>query len=271
MSEPEELLRVAIDAARMAGALLTDRVRTGSEHEVSSKSTPTDLVSEADRASERAIRDLLHTRRPEDGFVGEEGGSERGTSGLEWVVDPLDGTVNFLFGIPQWCVSVAVRDDAGTLAGAIWDPAREELFTATRAGPASAAREGATRELAGGRTAAAHSSGADDGLAGAMVATGLAYDARVREAQAAVLARLIPRVRDIRRFGSAALDLAWTAAGRYDAYYERTVKQWDIAAGALVCERAGLSVIELPEREGLPWGILAARPGLAEALLEIVG
>ena len=271
VSEPEELLQVAIDAARMAGALLTDRVRTGSEHEVSSKSTPTDLVSEADRASERAIRDLLHTRRPEDGFVGEEGGSERGTSGLEWVVDPLDGTVNFLFGIPQWCVSVAVRDDAGTLAGAIWDPAREELFTATRAGPASAAREGATRELAGGRTAAAHSSGADDGLAGAMVATGLAYDARVREAQAAVLARLIPRVRDIRRFGSAALDLAWTAAGRYDAYYERTVKQWDIAAGALVCERAGLSVIELPEREGLPWGILAARPGLAEALLEIVG
>ena len=191
-SEPEEFLQVAIDAARMAGALLTDRVRTGSEHEVSSKSTPTDLVSEADRASERAIRDLLHTRRPEDGFVGEEGGSERGTSGLEWVVDPLDGTVNFLFGIPQWCVSVAVRDDAGTLAGAIWDPAREELFTATRAGPASAAREGATRELAGGRTPAAHSSGADDGLAGAMVATGLAYDARVREAQAAVLARLIP-------------------------------------------------------------------------------
>jgi myo-inositol-1(or 4)-monophosphatase len=270
VSEHEELLQVAVDAARMAGALLTERVRAGSEHEVSSKSTPTDLVSEADRASERAIRDLLHKRRPQDGFVGEEGGSERGTSGLEWVVDPLDGTVNFLFGIPQWCVSVAVRDAAGTLAGAIWDPSREELFTATRNGPASVARAGAAQDLAGTRIPAAHGS-ADDGLAGAMVATGLSYDARVREAQAGVLARLIPRVRDIRRFGSAALDLAWTAAGRYDAYYERAVKQWDIAAGALVCERAGLSVIELPEREGLPWGILAARPGLAEALLEIVG
>ena len=104
-----------------------------------------------------------------------------------------------------------------------------------------------------------------------MVATGLAYDSGVRAAQAGVLARLIPRVRDIRRFGSAALDLTWTAAGRYDAYFERTVKQWDIAAGTLICERAGLRVLELPERENLPWGILVAREGLAEELLELVG
>ena len=104
-----------------------------------------------------------------------------------------------------------------------------------------------------------------------MVATGLAYDADVRAAQAKVLARLVPRVRDIRRFGSAALDLAWTAAGRYDAYFERTVKQWDIAAGALICERAGLRVLELPVHENLPWGILVARPALAEELLELVG
>jgi myo-inositol-1(or 4)-monophosphatase len=105
----------------------------------------------------------------------------------------------------------------------------------------------------------------------AMVATGLAYDANVREAQARVLARLVGRVRDIRRFGSAALDLAWTAAGRYDAYFERSVKQWDIAAGALICERAGLRVLELPVHEDLPWGILVAPPGLAEPLLELVG
>ena len=104
-----------------------------------------------------------------------------------------------------------------------------------------------------------------------MVATGLAYDANVRAAQAQVLARVVPRVRDIRRFGSAALDLAWTAAGRYDAYFERTVKQWDIAAGALICERAGLRVLELPAHEDLPWGILAAPPALAEPLLELVG
>ena len=104
-----------------------------------------------------------------------------------------------------------------------------------------------------------------------MVATGFAYDARVRQAQARVVARLLPRVRDIRRFGSAALDLAWTAAGRYDAYFERTVKQWDIAAGQLICERAGLVVLDLPEHDALPWGILVARPGLAEQLLELVG
>ena len=136
MSEQQELVQVAVDAATMAGVLLAERVRAGAESTVTTKSTPTDLVSAADTASELAIRDLLRERRPEDGFVGEEGGSESGTSGLEWVVDPLDGTVNFLFGIPQWCVSVAVRDARGTLAGAVFDPNRGELFTATRDGPA---------------------------------------------------------------------------------------------------------------------------------------
>ncbi len=271
MSEQQELVQVAVDAATMAGVLLAERVRAGAESTVTTKSTPTDLVSAADTASELAIRDLLRERRPEDGFVGEEGGSESGTSGLEWVVDPLDGTVNFLFGIPQWCVSVAVRDARGSLAGAVFDPNRGELFTATRDGPARMGSSVGSSELALAQTAAAHEVDRDEALAGAMVATGLAYDAAVREQQARVLAGLIPKVRDIRRAGSAALDLAWTAAGRYDAYFERTVKQWDIAAGALVCERAGLTVLELPEREGLPWGILVARPALAEALLELVG
>ncbi len=270
MSGQQELLEVAVDAATMAGVLLAERVGAGAESTVSTKSTPTDLVSEADTASELAVRDLLRQRRPEDGFLGEEGGSETGTSGLEWVVDPLDGTVNFLFGIPQWCVSVAVRDQQGTLAGAVFDPNRGELFTATREGPARMRSTAGRSDLALGSTAA-HEVDADEALAGAMVATGLAYDAGVREAQARVLAALIPKVRDIRRFGSAALDLAWTAAGRYDAYFERTVKPWDIAAGALVCERAGLTVLELPEREGLPWGVLVARPAIAAALIELVG
>src|SRR3989442_5961740 len=121
----------------MAGELLSARAGRGAERDVRAKSTPTDLVSEADLASERAIRELLARRRPRDGFVGEEGGrSQEGESGLSWVVDPLDGTVNYLFGIPQWCVSVAVRDDRGVLAGAVYDPNRDELFTATRDGPA---------------------------------------------------------------------------------------------------------------------------------------
>ena len=281
----EELLEVAIEAAKCGGALLAERVRHGAEREVSSKSTPTDLVSEADLASERAIRELLAVRRPHDGFVGEEGDHIEGTSGLSWVVDPLDGTVNFLFGLPQWCVSVAVRDARGTiLAGAIYDPSREQLFSAVRGAPATLATGPAgTADLADAGSTPTGSRGAIElgdahalrprasDLASAMVATGFAYDARVRAAQAEVLVRVIPRVRDIRRFGSAALDLAWTAAGRYDAYFERTVKQWDIAAGTLLCEAVGLQVVELPEHKDLPWGILVAPPALCGPLLELVG
>jgi myo-inositol-1(or 4)-monophosphatase len=262
--EADALLVVAVEAATTAGALLLERVRHGAERQVTSKSTPTDLVSEADLASEHAIRELLARRRPDDGFVGEEGDHAEGTSGLSWVVDPLDGTVNFLFGIPQWCVSVAVRDRDGTIVGAVYDPNSDELFSATRGGPATLVGPEGEVELSG-------SAREDVELATAMLATGFAYDADVRAAQARVLARVIPRVRDVRRFGSAALDLTWTAAGRYDAYFERTVKQWDIAAGALICERAGLRVLELPVHEQLPWGILVAPPDLAESLLELVG
>jgi myo-inositol-1(or 4)-monophosphatase len=271
VSEPDALLALAARAAREAGEMLAARAGRGAEARVSSKSTPTDLVSEADLAAERAIRELLGAERPEDGFLGEEGGEAQGTSGLTWVVDPLDGTVNFLFGIPQWSVSIAVRDDRGALAGAVFDPNRDELFTATRDGPATLRGPRASRELRGRDRDPQGAGGPEEELAAAMVATGLAYDARVRAEQARVLATLVPRVRDIRRLGSAALDLAWTAAGRYDAYFERTVKPWDIAAGALICERAGLRRLELPEAPGLPWGILVARPGLAEALGEIVG
>ncbi len=279
VSDAGELRELAVEAARMAGGLLLARAGHGAEREVASKSTPTDLVSEADLTSQRAIRALLRERRPDDGFVGEEEGeSEQGTSGLRWIVDPLDGTVNFLFGIPQWSVSVAVADESGTLAGAVFDPNRGELFTATRDGAAvldGPHGVGELRHGGAGDASRERRTGEDAGpgggdLASAMVATGFSYDAGVRDAQAKVLERVLPRVRDIRRLGSAALDLAWTAAGRYDAYYERTVKQWDIAAGALVCERAGLQVRELPEREGLPWGILVAPASLAEPLLELV-
>jgi myo-inositol-1(or 4)-monophosphatase len=283
VSSEEELRQLAVEAARMAGELLLRRARNGREREVASKSSPTDLVSEADLASERAIRELLGQRRPDDGFVGEEGRDRdaSGKSRLEWVVDPLDGTINFLFGIPQWCVSIAVRDGEGVLAGAVYDPNRDELFTASRNGrPELSGPEGAL-ELADSARSAAQAARSPEPIEGgepsrgdlpnAMVATGLAYEASVREAQAKVLARLVGRVRDIRRFGSAALDLAWTAAGRYDGYFERSVKPWDIAAGALICERAGLQVLELPVHENLPWGILVAPPALAEPLLELVG
>src|SRR5205807_8754473 len=194
-------------------------LRAGAESSVSSKSTPTDLVSQADLDSEHAIREFLQARRPRDGFIGEESDArpQAGESGYSWVVDPLDGTVNFVFGIPQWCVSVAVGDREGIIAGAIYDPNRDELFSATRNGAPALSGPAGELELSGpqrGGTDAGR-----DALAHLMIATGLYYDARVREAQAKVLARLVGQVRDIRRFGSAALDLAWTAAGRYDAYF----------------------------------------------------
>lgn len=259
-----ELLALALSAAADAGEMLAERFHAGREHALRTKSSPTDLVSEADIDAERLISRRLSEERPEDGLLGEEGSRREGSSGLEWVVDPLDGTVNFLLGIPQWCVSVAVRDEAGALAGAIFDPIRGEMFTATRRGPA-AMRTG--RQDAPPQTLVARER-AD--LGSAMVATGLAYSAEVRAAQGEVLARLLPRVRDIRRFGSAALDLAWTAAGRYDAYFERSVKPWDVEAGVLICSRAGLRVAELPPAGVLPWGVLACGDSLAEPLLEIV-
>jgi len=247
-----ELLALASAAAREAGALLLEYA-AGEARGVVTKSTSTDLVSEADLATERLIRDRLLAARPDDGIVGEEGDDHLGTSGLRWVVDPLDGTVNFLFAIPQWCVSVAVQDEFGGVAGAVFDPSRDELWAAARDGVPSL----------NGEPIAASSR---DDLATAMVATGFGYDAEVRRLQAATVAALLPDVRDIRRLGSAALDLAWTAAGRYDAYFERGVQPWDVAAGQIICERAGLAVRHLPPAPPQGQGIVVAPPGLVDEL-----
>jgi myo-inositol-1(or 4)-monophosphatase len=259
--EPEGALELAEHLARATGRLLVERFE-GPRPEVRSKSTPTDPVTEIDEEAERLIRDELAARRPGDGLLGEEGGDQSppggaAPTGVRWIVDPLDGTVNFLFGLPQWCVSVACEDAEGLLAGVIHDPLRPETFTATRGG--RAARDGEAVRAS-----------EQDELARALVVTGFGYDADVRAGQAEVAARLLPRVRDLRRLGSAALDLAWLACGRYDAYYERGVKVWDIAAGALICRRAGLEIHHLPVADGLPAGLLVAPPGLVEPLRAIV-
>jgi myo-inositol-1(or 4)-monophosphatase len=248
-----ELRALAEAVAREAGALLRHAF-AGPELRVSAKSTPTDLVSEADHAAEKLIRDRLGAARPDDGVLGEEGGDHAGTSGVHWVVDPLDGTINFLFGIPQWAVSIACEDADGALAAVVYDPVRDELFAAERDGPAL---------LDGGRIRAS----TREDLGTALVGTGFGYDAEVRRAQAAVAARLLPDVRDLRRFGSAAIDLAWTACGRLDAFYEHGLNAWDLAAGRLICERAGLEVHELaPVGPSAP-GVLVAPPALAGPLL----
>jgi myo-inositol-1(or 4)-monophosphatase len=252
----DELLGVAEEAARTAGALLAERFVAGAG-EVHAKSTPTDLASEADLAAEAAIRSVLGARRPDDAVLAEEGGGEEARDGqVRWVVDPLDGTINFLFGIPQWCVSVAATLGDATLAGVIYDPNHGELFAATADG---------TPTLNGSPLEPRSTSS----LSEALLATGFAYDAELRARQAPVVAELLPRVRDVRRMGSAALDLAWLAAGRYDVYFERSVKPWDIAVGALLCRRAGLDVRDLPEADGLPYGIVAGRANLVDSILDV--
>jgi myo-inositol-1(or 4)-monophosphatase len=254
-----QLRALAEQAARAAGELLRERFEAGGERATGSKSTATDPVSEADRAAERAIREIIATARPGDAILGEEGGETQEGAGLRWIVDPLDGTVNFLFGLPQWCVSVAVHDDDGGIVGVVFDPLRDEIFVGERGGR-SPTLDGV--EVRGSEQAE---------LATALVATGFAYDAAVRERQAQVLARLLPQVRDVRRMGSAALDLAWTAAGRYDAFYERGVQLWDIAAGIVLCEAAGLEVRTVEARDGAPAGVIVAPAQLLDALAEIVG
>jgi myo-inositol-1(or 4)-monophosphatase len=258
VSEPDEheLLAVARDAAHAAAAELTSRFGHTAEG-VHAKSTPTDLASDADVAAESAIRQVLGRLRPGDAILGEEGGAT-GDGDRRWLVDPLDGTINYLFGIPAFAVSVACEDAAGTIAGVVFDPIREECFEATRSGPGTL----------GDRVISA-SERAD--LATAMVATGFGYDAAVRARQAVVLARVLPRVRDIRRVGAAALDLAWSACGRYDAYYERGTHAWDIAAGALICSRAGLEIRELPAGgDDEPAGLMVAPAALIEELFALV-
>jgi myo-inositol-1(or 4)-monophosphatase len=251
-----ELRALAEATAREAGALLRERFagpRTG----VTAKSSPTDLVSEADHAAEALIRERLAAARPDDAVLGEEGGAAAGTTGVRWIVDPLDGTTNFLFGIPQWSVSIACEDGDGVLAGVVYDPLRDELWAAERDGPA--VLDGAPL---------ANPLRADLGTA--LVATGFGYDAEVRRVQAATAANLLPHVRDIRRVGSAALDLAWTAAGRFDAYYERGLNAWDWAAGELICTRVGLEIRSLAPTPPAAAGVLVAPPGLIEPLAQLL-
>ena len=225
------------------------RVRTT----VETKSTRTDMVTEMDRSSERLLVGVLQAARPDDAVLGEEGSASAGTSGVRWVVDPLDGTTNYLYGIPAWAVSVAAEVDGVSVVGVVHDPVHAETFTAVRG-------EGAWCNGAVLRV-----EGAAD-LATSLVGTGFSYDAARRGEQAALLARVLPSVRDIRRAGAAAMDLCWVALGRLDAFYERGLAPWDWAAGSLVAEEAGAVVSMLADGT---W--VAAPPHLYGPLCELLG
>ena len=211
MGDAATLRALAVDVAREAGTLLAKARPTGQR----SKSSPTDIVTDADRAAEELIVGRLRAERPDDSLLAEEGSLHTGTSGNTWVIDPLDGTVNFVYGIPHWAVSIGL--EGGVRLGVIYDPSREELFTDDGALTPSAQTD----------------------LAQSLIATGFSYSAETRARQGAIVARVLPRVRDIRRGGSLALDLAWVACGRLDALYEHDTHPWDLSAGIAMLEAAG--------------------------------
>ena len=246
-----DLLAVALAAARAAGDLLLARAGdvVGG---ISSKTSGTDLVSDADRDAEELVIATIRAARPGDGILAEEGGGGAGSTGVTWVVDPLDGTINYLWGVPQWSVSIAAADAEGAVAGVVHDPSRGETFTAVRGG---GARMG-DRLLAvpPGRP-----------LGEALVGTGFSYRSAERAVQAGRLTRVLPAVRDVRRLGSAALDLCWVAAGRLDGYYETGLNPWDRAAGELVARESGARVRELS-----PGGLIVAGPDLIGPLARLV-
>jgi myo-inositol-1(or 4)-monophosphatase len=243
-------LELADRAARAAGDVLMTyygRPAVG----VSAKSSDTDLVSDADREAERTIRELLESERPEDGLVGEEGSRAQAASGRRWVVDPLDGTINFLYGFPAWAVSIALEDEHGLAVGVVHSPISGETFHAVRG-------EGA---FLGERLLHVRD---PRPLEQALVATGFSYEPERRAVQADVIRELLPRARDIRRAGAAALDLAWLAAGRVDAFFERGLKRWDWAAGRLLVEEAGGAVEWLDD--DWPGMVAASSPELLAEL-----
>jgi myo-inositol-1(or 4)-monophosphatase len=238
--DPDALVALAVDLAGQSVRLLLDGVGRA-KATVETKSSATDMVSEMDRASEHLIVSGLLAERPGDGIVGEEGSSTDGVTGLRWVIDPLDGTTNYLYGHPGWAVSIAA--------------VHGEVVTATRGGGAR-------------RNGEPISCSAADDVATALVGTGFGYDPERRRAQGEVIAGLLPRVRDIRRMGAAAVDLCSVGCGRLDAYYERGLAWWDLAAGALVATEAGAVVSSLDGGPMVPGSVLAAAPRLAAPLRE---
>jgi myo-inositol-1(or 4)-monophosphatase len=263
MTDLEELLEIAVTVARSAGDLLLDGLERD-RASVRTKSSRTDMVTEMDLASERLIAESLSRQRPLDSIVGEEGARRDGSTGVRWIVDPLDGTTNYLHRLPAFAVSIAAEVAGRVAVGVVHDPSHEETFAAVRGGGAG---------LSKSRTGPAISLQVDvppPALDEALVGTGFNYDAGLRAHQAAVLTRVLPAVGDIRRAGAAALDLCWVATGRVDAFFEAGLAPWDWAAGALVAGESGAWVGDLEGGPPSPSMTLAAAPELAARLRALI-
>jgi myo-inositol-1(or 4)-monophosphatase len=247
----DELLALAVDVAREAAMLVRDRRRERVEV-ADTKSSATDVVTEVDRDSETLIRTRLRSARPDDGFLGEEGHDDQGTSGVRWIVDPIDGTVNFLYGLAPYAVSIAAERDGEVVAGIVLDVPGEREYTAVRTG------DGQIISRRGGEPIGVRD---ETPLSQRLVGTGFSYVPEIRARQAAGIARLLPVVRDIRRMGSSALDICSVAEGTYDAYFEEGVHPWDYSAAALVARGAGATVEVTRGASGRELIICAPRHG----------
>jgi myo-inositol-1(or 4)-monophosphatase len=251
-----ELRNIAARLAVAAGDLVFEGRKSGVTS-VSTKSSDTDVVTEFDRASERLIVEGLHNERPDDAVVGEEGTDSAGRSGIHWLIDPIDGTTNFQYDLPGYAVSIAALSGEHTVAGVVYIPSQRELFTAV-------AGEGALLNGSPIRCGTVAS------VEQALVATGFSYQVERRRAQALRIAQVIPRVRDIRRFGAAAPDLCYLAAGRLDVYFEQWLGPWDWAAGELIAREAGCRTGRF---DGSPVGdgqVLASNPALFDKMVELL-
>jgi myo-inositol-1(or 4)-monophosphatase len=259
-----ELLALACELALAGGTAAAEGwhrdIASGASRRAmtaATKSSLTDVVTLHDRAAEALIVETLATRRPNDAVVGEEGTETAGTSGVSWYLDPIDGTTNFLYGVPLWSTSVGAADAEGTVVGAVFVPATNELFAAARG-------EGATRN---GVTIA---SSTETDVSLALVATGFGYLPARRAEQARRLTHLAPQIRDIRRTGSAAVDLCYTAAGVFDAYFEDGLNSWDITAGELIAREAGCRSGDFAGGPPTPAELLVAPPVLFGELSAIL-
>jgi myo-inositol-1(or 4)-monophosphatase len=252
--DPRDLLDLALRAAHEAGRLLSDKP-THPLH-TAAKSSPTDLVTEMDHASEKLITEVILSERPKDGVIGEEGSSRKSQSGLSWMIDPIDGTINYLRGLPNYTISIAAINENKVVTGVVYDPTLDETFTAIR-------DHGAVLNnlpIACSTTP----------LAEAVIGTGFSYSSAQRAAQAEVLRAVLPAIADIRRPGSAAVSLCWVACGRLDAFFETGLQPWDFAAGALIALEAGADVqgvkMHLPHSEM----VIASAPTITDRLTQIL-
>lgn len=251
-----ELRSIAEQLARAAGDMALAGRKSG-DVTATTKSSPTDMVTQYDKASEDMITAGLRELRPDDGIVGEEGASRDGTSGITWHIDPIDGTSNFYFDIPMWAVSIGAVDEQGPIAGAVYAPALGDMFTAARG-------DGAT--LNGNRISVRENTLLSD----ALVCTGFSYHVNQREMHAKRVATMVGQIRDIRRFGAAAIDLCFVACGRLDAYFEEHLNSWDLIAGQVIATEAGALVTNYSGDAVTPQEVLASQPGVQKALIQLI-